>query len=398
MVTAPPALSRDVDEILPGVIADRRHLHQYPELGFQEFETAGFIKERLESLGFDEVRTEVGRTGVVGLLKGGKPGKVVALRADMDALPIDELNEVEYRSKRPGVMHACGHDAHVSMLLGVARVLSAKRDEIPGTVKFIFQPGEEGLGGARAMIEDGVLENPTPDAIFGLHIWQETPAGVVEVRDTLAMVASDGFRMTITGKGGHGATPQYTIDPIAIGAAIVGGLQTIVSRDTDPVLPGVVTIGAFHAGEAPNVIPSTAELRGTIRTVTPEQRSYAWERVQGIARGIAAAMGGEVEATLRSGVPATINTPAMAAVVREVATELVGTDRVVEGDLKAASEDMSEFLNRVPGCYFFVGSRNEDKGYVWGHHHARFDIDEEAMAVGIGMLAGSALRFLEQNA
>jgi amidohydrolase len=284
------------------------------------------------------------------------------------------------------------------MLLGVARVLSAKRDEIPGTVKFIFQPGEEGLGGARAMIEDGVLENPTPDAIFGLHIWQETPAGVVEVRDTLAMVASDGFRMTITGKGGHGATPQYAIDPIAIGAAIVGGLQTIVSRDTDPVLPGVVTIGAFHAGEAPNVIPSTAELRGTIRTVTPEQRSYAWDRVRSIAGGIAAAMGGEVEATLRSGVPATINTPAMAAVVREVATELVGTDRVVEGDLKAASEDMSEFLNRVPGCYFFVGSRNEDKGYVWGHHHARFDIDEEAMAVGIGMLAGSALRFLEQNA
>ena len=197
MVTAPPALSRDVDEILPGVIADRRHLHQYPELGFQEFETSRFVIKRLQALGFDDVRTNVGQTGVVGLLTGGKPGKVVALRADMDALPIEEENDVEYRSKHPGVMHACGHDAHVSMLLGVARVLAAKRAEIPGTVKFIFQPGEEGLGGAKAMIADGVLENPVPDAIFGLHIWQETPAGVVEVRDTVAMVAGDGFRMTI---------------------------------------------------------------------------------------------------------------------------------------------------------------------------------------------------------
>jgi len=398
MVTAPPALLREVDEILPGVIADRRHLHQYPELGFQEFETSKFIVERLESLSFDEIRTRVGKTGVVALLKGGKPGKVVALRADMDALPITEENDVEYRSKHPGVMHACGHDAHVSMLLGAARVLAAKREEIPGTVKLIFQPGEEGLGGARAMIADGALENPTPDAIFGLHIWQETPVGVVEVRDTVAMVAGDGFRMTIKGKGGHGATPQYAIDPIAIGAAIVNGLQTVMSRNTDPVLPGVVTIGSFHAGEASNVIPSTAELRGTIRTVTPEQRTFAHERVKAISEGIAAAMGAQIDAAILFGVPATVNTPAMAAVVREVATELVGPDHVVEGDLKAASEDMSEFLNRVPGCYFFVGSRNEEKGFVWGHHHARFDIDEEAMAIGISMLAGSALRFLEQNA
>ena len=214
MVTAPPALTREVDEILPGVIADRRHLHQYPELGFQEFETARFVAERLQSLGFDEVRTGVGKTGVISLLNGGKPGKVVALRADMDALPIEEENDVGYRSKRPGVMHACGHDAHVSMLLGVARVLAARRDEIPGTVMFIFQPGEEGLGGAKAMITDGALDNPAPDAIFGLHIWQETLAGVVEVHDTVAMVAGDGFRMTIKGKGGHGATPQYTIDAI----------------------------------------------------------------------------------------------------------------------------------------------------------------------------------------
>ncbi len=397
MVTAPPALLRDVDEILPGVIADRRHLHQYPELGFQEFETSRFIVERLESLGFDEIRTGVGKTGVVALLKGSKPGKVVALRADMDALPINEENDVEYRSKNPGVMHACGHDAHVSMLLGAARVLAAKRDEIPGTVMLVFQPAEEGLGGAKAMIADGALGNPKPDAIFGLHIWQETPAGVVEVRDTVAMVAGDGFKMTIKGKGGHGATPQYAIDPIAIGAAIVNGLQTVMSRNTDPVLPGVVTVGSFHAGEASNVIPSTAELRGTIRTVTPEQRTYAHERVKAISEGIAAAMGAEIDASILFGVPATVNTPAMAAVVREVATELVGPERVTEGVVKAASEDMSEFLNRVPGCYFFVGSRNEEKGYVWGHHHARFDIDEEAMAVGISMLAGSALRYLEQN-
>jgi amidohydrolase len=398
MVVELPALQREIDELLPGVIADRRYLHQHPELGFQEHETSKFIAERLRALGIDEVQTGVGRTGVVGILRGGKPGKVVALRADMDALPVVEENDVEYKSLNEGVMHACGHDAHVSMLLGVARVLAARRDEIPGTVKFIFQPAEEGLGGAKAMIEAGALENPKPDAIFGLHIWQEAPVGVVEVRDTVAMVAGDGLRLTITGKGGHGALPHTTVDPIMVGAQIVTALQTVIARNTDPTIPGVVTIGAFHSGLASNVIPNTAELRGTIRTVTEEQRTMTHQRVREITEGIAAAMRAEIDAQLLFGVPATVNTPAMSAIVREVATELLGAANVHEGPIKAASEDMSLFLQLVPGCYYFVGSRNPDKGLVWGHHHARFDIDEEAMAVGISTLAGAAVRFLEKNA
>ena len=398
MVTAPPALLREVDEIMPGVVADRRHLHQHPEVGFHEFETARFIAERLQSLGLDEVRTGVAKTGVVGILRGAKPGKVVALRADMDALPIEEETSAEYRSLNPGVMHACGHDAHVSMMLGVARLLASKRDEIPGIVKFVFQPAEEGLGGAEAMVADGVLENPRPDAMFGLHIWNETPSGVVQVRDTAALVASDGFKLTITGKGGHGALPQAAIDPIAIGSEIVMALQTVISRTIDPILPGVVTIGSFRSGNAGNVIPPKAELTGTIRSITEAERAEIHRQVKQIANGIARAMRAEVEFTLTWGTPATINTPAMAAIVRETAIELVGPDRVEDGPLKVVSEDMSEFLNRVPGCYYFVGSRNPEKGFVWGHHHAKFDIDEDAMAVGIGTMAGTALRYLQANA
>lgn len=398
MVTAPPALLREVDEIMPGVVADRRHLHQYPEIGFHEFETAKFIAERLQSLGLDEVRTGIAKTGVVGILRGGKPGKVVALRADMDALPIEEETGAEYRSLNPGVMHACGHDAHVSMMLGVARLLAGKRDEIPGTVKFVFQPAEEGLGGAKAMVAEGVLENPKPDAMFGLHIWNETPSGVVQVRDTAALVASDGFKLTITGKGGHGAVPHAAIDPIAVGAEIVMALQTVISRNIDPILPGVVTIGSFRSGNAGNVIPPTAELSGTLRSITVEERAEIHRRVQQIVHGIAHAMRAEAEFAFTWGTPATINTPAMAEIVRETAIELVGPERVEDGPLKVVSEDMSEFLNLVPGCYYFVGSNNPEKGAVWGHHHARFDIDEDAMAVGIGTMAGTALRYLQKNA
>jgi amidohydrolase len=398
MVTAPPSLLREVDEIMPGVVADRRHLHQHTEIGFHEFETAKFVAERLRALGFDEVHTGVAKTGVIGILRGGKPGKVVALRADMDALPIEEENDVEYRSQNPGAMHACGHDAHVSMMLGAARVLASKRDELPGTVKILFQPAEEGLGGAEAMVAAGALENPRPDAIFGLHIWNETPLGVVQVRDGIAMVASDGFKLKIIGKGGHGAIPQAAIDPIAVGSEIVLALQTIISRNIDPILPGVVTIGSFRSGTAGNVIPPYAELSGTVRSVSEEERAEIHRRIEQLARGVAGAMRAEIELAWTWGTPATINDPAMAAIVRETARELVGPERVEDGPLKVVSEDMSEFLNIVPGCYYFVGSQNPDKGFVWGHHHPKFDIDEDAMAVGVSTLAGSALRYLQTNA
>jgi amidohydrolase len=394
MVAAPPTLLREADEILPGVIADRRHFHEHPELGFEEVETARIVAERLRSFGFDDVQTGVGVTGVVGLLHGRRPGKVVALRADMDALPIHEENEAEYRSKHDGVMHACGHDAHTAMLLGVARILAGKRGEFAGTIKFLFQPAEEGLGGAKAMVAAGALDNPRVDAAFGLHVAQDAPAGVIAARDGSAMMGGNLFKITVTGMGGHGALPHLSTDPIVAASAIVSALQTITSRSLDPVQPGVVTIGSFHAGEASNVIPNTAELSGTIRMVSFEQRELMEERLTSLATGIGAAMGAEVTVEFPFGMSPTINTPELAALVREVATDVVGAERVTQGPLVSASEDFSEFLAEVPGCFFMVGTRNEEKGLVWGHHHPRFDIDEEPMSVGMAVMAGVALRYL----
>src|SRR6478735_444718 len=398
MVAAPPALLREADEILPGVIADRRHFHEHPELGFQEFETAKIVAERLRSYGFDEVQTEVAVTGVVGILKGTKPGKVVALRADMDALPIDEENEVGYKSQTAGVMHACGHDAHTAMLLGVARILSTRRDEIAGTIKFLFQPAEEGLGGAKGMIAAGVLENPHVDAIFGLHVSQGMPAGYLVARDNATLAGGDGFKIIVEGKGGHGAQPHTTIDPIVIGSQIVSALQTVVSRNVDPILPGVVSVGSFHAGQASNVIPNSSEMTGTIRSVDHDQRAMMAKRVEEIATGVGEAMGAKVHVDLTFGVAPTINTPEMAAIVREVATDILGADYVSQGVLVTASEDFSEFLVHTPGCFFFLGTMNVEKGLTWGHHHPRFDISEEPMSIGIAVMAGTALRYLAQNA
>src|SRR5215211_5505763 len=319
MVATLNQLHQEIDEILPGVIADRRHLHQHPELGFQEHKTAQFVVERLQAIGAEQITTGVGKTGVTALIHGQAPGKVVALRADMDALPITEENDVDYRSLHPGVMHACGHDSHVAMLLGTARMLQEMRERFAGTVKLIFQPGEEGLGGAIAMINDGALENPRPDAIFGIHIWQGHDLGVVAARAGVAMVAADGFKIVIHGLGGHGAQPQLCIDQIAVGAQIVVALQTIVSRELDPTVAGVVTIGAFHAGEASNVIPDSAELRGTIRAVTQEQRETMARRLEEIAHGVATSMRARVDVSITFGVPPTVNDAAMTEIVKAAA-------------------------------------------------------------------------------
>ncbi|MDP9363396.1 MAG: amidohydrolase [Chloroflexota bacterium] len=389
-------LRNDVDEILPGVVADRRHFHEHPELGFQEVETSRFVAERLRALGVEDIRTGIAQTGVTGLIRGTAPGegKTVLLRADMDALPIQEENEVDYRSKHDGVMHACGHDAHTAMLLGTARLLQDRRDAFAGTVKLLFQPAEEGGGGAKVMIDEGVLEDPKVDAAFGIHVAQEVPLGRIELRAGPAMAASDSFRFTIKGKGGHGARPQSTIDPIAIGAQIVVALQTVVSRELDPTTEGVVTVGAFRAGEAANVIPDTAELRGTVRSFTPENRQLMAERIEALVRGIAGAMRAEVDFAYRFGYPPTVNDPAMTELVRSAVAEVVGPEGVLDGPLHMGAEDFSYFLERVPGCFWFVGSKNEERGLVWGHHHPRFDIDEAAMGVGIESVATTALRYL----
>ena len=397
MVTAAPRLRDAIDEIMPGVIADRRHLHEHPELAFQEVETARFVAERLQHLGVEEIQTGIAQTGVTGLIHGTAPGtgKTVLLRADMDALPLNEENQVEYRSTVANVMHACGHDGHTAMLLGVSRILLERRDQFAGTVKVLFQPAEEvPPGGAQAMIAAGVLDNPKVDAAFGMHLAQEQPLGQIAFRAGPTMAAADRFSLTIRGKGGHGARPQSTVDPIAVGAQIVVALQTIVARETDPLKAAVVTVGAFRAGDAFNVIPDTAELRGTVRTFDPAVRDGLEARIEALVRGIASAMRAEIDFTYARGYPATINHPEMTALARAATIATLGEDRVIETPQIMGAEDFSYFLEAVPGCFFFVGSRNPDKGLVWGHHHPRFDFDEEALGTGIEAMVATTLHYL----
>ena len=397
---AQTTLRDDIEEILPGVVADRRDFHEHPELANQEVRTAGIVAERLRALGVEDVRTGIASTGVTGLIRGTKPGngKTVLLRADMDALPILEQNDVPYRSQTPGVMHACGHDAHTAMLLGVARLLSERRDAFSGTVKLLFQPAEESPpGGAKPMIDAGVLEDPKVDAAFGIHIAQEHPVGEIRLRSGPAMAAADRFQITIRGKGGHGAMPHISVDPIVIGAQIVTALQTLVSRSVDPTEEAVVTVGAFKAGEAFNVIPDTAELGGTVRTFNARNRDLLEERIGNLARGIAAAMGGEVEYRYVRGYPATVNDPEMAELVRGEAAKVVGEEGVREAPLMMGAEDFSYFLEAVPGAFWFVGSKNADRGLVWGHHHPRFDIDEAALPIGMESMVNVALRYLNDG-
>ncbi|MCC6945657.1 MAG: amidohydrolase [Thermomicrobiales bacterium] len=399
MPVADVSFKDQVEEILPGVIADRRHLHQHPELGFQEHKTAAFITERLTSLGVEDIRTGIAKTGVTGLIRGtGKgpgAGKVVMLRADMDALPILEDNDVEYRSQNDGVMHACGHDSHVSMLLGTTRMLVDNRDRFAGTVKVLFQPAEEGGGGARMMVAEGALQDPEVHATFGIHIWQGIDLGVVTAREGVSMVGADGFQIHINGRGGHGAAPNRCVDPIVVGSAIVNALQTVISREKDPTVPGVVTIGSFRSGEAFNVIPDTADLTGTIRTVSAEQGDAVKARLEALVTGVASAMGATAEVSFSFGAPAVINDPEMTKIVRQAAAEVVGAENSIEGALMPVSEDYSLFLNEVPGCFFFVGSRNEARGLTWGHHHQKFDIDEAAMAIGIETMTRTVFGYFD---
>ena len=395
MATIVPIRS-DIDEILPGVVADRRHLHEHPELAFEEYETAKFVAERLRQLGVEDIRTGVGGTGVTGLIHGRKgPGKVVMLRADMDALPIEEENEVDYKSTVPGKMHACGHDAHTAMLLGTARALMDRRDEFSGTVKLLFQPAEEvPPGGAIAMIRDGALEDPHVDAVLGLHVAADMPAGQIGVREGPGSAGSDRFRVVIQGKGGHAARPQSAIDPVVIASQIVLALQTLVSRETDPMQAAVVSTTAIIAGEAFNVIPDTAELRGTVRTLDPDVREHMAKRLPELIEGVGKAMGATVNAEYIKGYPGIVNDPEITEIVRQAAIEVAGEENVVVNELGMGGEDFSYFTLERPGCFFRVGTRNEDRGIVWGHHHPKFDVEEEGMVNGMATMANAVLKYL----
>ncbi len=397
MVTA-AELMESAEEIAPGVVADRRYLHQHPELGFQEENTARLVAERLRALNLDEVRTGIAKTGVMGVLHGGKgSGKCVLLRADMDALPITEENDVPYKSENDGSMHACGHDAHTAMLLGAARVLASRRDEFAGTIKFIFQPSEEANGGgAKPMIAEGVMENPHVDASFGIHVGSNLPAGVVAVKSGAVNAATDGARVTIRGLGGHAARPQMAIDPVVIGAHCIIALQTLISREVDPFSPVVLTVGSLHGGTVSNVIPEEAYFLATIRTTTEKTRVLMAERIPQVVRGIAETFRATADVQYTFGYPPLVNDAAGAALVREVAIDLVGPERVWNAEAGMGGEDMSFFLLEAPGAFYRLGVRNEAAGKTFGHHHPRFDVDEDALATGVAMHAAVALRYLAQ--
>ena len=396
-----PQLRDAVAEIVPSVIADRRYLHQHPEVAYGEEQTARFVADRLRALGADDIRTGIATTGVTALIHGTAgtaTRRTVLLRADMDALPIQEANEVAYRSQSPGVMHACGHDGHVAILLGAARLLRERRHRFAGTVKLCFQPAEEAPpGGALPMIEAGVLDDPAVDAAFGLHLIQSLPVGIVGVRPGAVNATGTYFRIVVHGRGGHASKPHQAVDPIVVGAQLVTALQTLVARETDAMAPAVVTVSGFHAGDGIAVIPARAELRGTIKAFSHDVRDALVERLEALVRGIAAAMRAEVDVVFEPGYPVNSNDATLTQLVRAAAVEAVGPDQVIDGPAVMASDDMGHFLQRVPGCFFFVGSGNEATGVIWPHHHPRFDIDEAALAVGVEVLTGTALRYLDSK-
>jgi amidohydrolase len=375
------------------MVATRRDFHQHPELGFEEKRTSARVVERLRALGLSP-RSGIGRTGVVAEVRGGKPGRSVLLRADMDALPIQEESDVPYRSQNPGVMHACGHDCHTAILLSVAKVLARDAERLPGTVKLVFQPAEENGAGAKAMIADGVLGDAPPDAAFGLHVWQDMDLGWVGVTSGAFMAAVDEFEVTLQGKGAHAAHPELGIDPVTGAAHVVTALQTIVSRNVDPLKAAVVSVTQIRAGQAFNIIPERATLNGTVRVFDEQLWKELPIHFERVVKGVAQALGLEATVNYTRHNRPTVNYTAMAARAREAAAEVVGAGFVRDDLRTMGGEDFSDFLDRVPGCFIAVGSRNKERGLVYGHHHPRFDVDERSLEVGAEVLLRLTRRFL----
>lgn len=391
---------KQAEELFPYTQAMRRDFHIHPELGFKEVRTGGIVAKELEALGI-EVTKGVGKTGVVGFLEGSKPGPTILLRFDMDALPITEETGAEYASENSGVMHACGHDGHTAIGLTVAKILNQQKDELAGNIKFCFQPSEEGtngedVGGALMMIRDGVLEGPKVEKTLSLHVWNDKPVGWIHVAKGPVMAGAELFIVKLTGKGGHGAGPDTTIDPIVCAAQIVTALQTIVSRNIDPLEPAVVSVTSIHSGTAFNIIPQTAELWGTIRTFNHEVRKCVLERFEQIVRGIAASMNCQVEITIKQVTAPVINNEEVAASVFNSAQALFPATEIASNSyLTMGAEDMGYMQEKADGCYFFIGSANDEKNLNYNHHHPKFDFDEQALIKGVALMSAAAADLLK---
>ena len=379
------------------VVGMRRHLHMHPELSFEEFETVKWVKAKLEEFGITEVE-EIAGTGLLAYIRCNEPdSKVIALRADMDALPIVEQNDVDYKSKNIGVMHACGHDVHTSSLLGAAKILNEIKGELKGTIKMLFQPGEEKLpGGASLMIKDGALQDPAPANIVGQHVMPLIPAGKVGFREGMYMASADEIYITVKGKGGHAAMPEMNVDPVLIASHIVVALQQIVSRNSSPKVPSVLSLGKFIAEGATNIIPEVVHIEGTFRTMDEVWRKEAHIKIKKLAEGLAESMGGECELEVRVGYPFLKNEPVLTQNLKSYAREYLGEENVVDLDLWMAAEDFAYYTQETDASFYRLGIRNEDKGIVSGLHTPTFNIDESCLEIGAGLMAFMAAKQLSE--
>lgn len=369
----------------------RRTLHIYPELSYQEYKTSEYIQNKLRSLGIPF--QTMAQTGVVGIIQGKNPDKkVIALRADIDALPIQEENEISYKSIVDGVMHACGHDVHTACLLGAAKILNEINDEWEGTIKLIFQPGEErNPGGASIMIKEGVLDNPAPQAIFGLHVHPTLEVGKLSFRAGQAMASADELFFTIKGKGGHAAAPQLCVDPILIASHLIVALQQIISRRNNPQNPSVLSITAFNSGTTTNIIPNEAKLKGTFRALDEKWRFEAHALIKSVSENLVTAMGGELELLIDVGYPSVFNDAALTNQAKEYAISYMGDDRIEETELRMGAEDFGYYTQKIPGCFYRLGVMNKEKGITSGVHTPTFNVEEKAIEYGMGMMAWLAV-------
>ncbi|EMS34507.1 N-acetyl-L,L-diaminopimelate deacetylase [Mariniradius saccharolyticus AK6] len=383
-------------QIKQETIDARRHLHAHPELSFHEYQTVAFVEKQLRAFGINHLEKKA-ETGLVALVEGKNPGKkTVALRADMDALPIIEQNEVSYKSQNHGVMHACGHDVHTASLLGAAKILHEIRDEFEGTVKLIFQPGEELIpGGASLMIKDKALENPKPSGIIGQHVMPMIPVGKVGFRKGMYMASADELYITVKGKGGHGAMPETLVDPVLIASHMIVALQQVVSRNASPKIPSVLSFGRVEALGATNIIPNEVKIQGTFRTLNEDWRAKAHQHMLQIAHGIVEGMGGQLDFEIRKGYPFLKNADALTEKAQQAAIDYLGEDNVLDLDIWMAAEDFAYYTQEIDGCFYRLGTRNESKGITSGVHTPTFDIDEEALEIGSGLMAFIAVNELK---